>query len=266
MHAGFVTRIWRRVCEVRSSRAPYPSPRASLDGVNSMSWPALHAILNHFPIVLVVIGALALLIAVLRPRRGAWLYALASLTLAGISVYPAWQSGDEAADFVKQAWYIAPGAVNRHATSADITLWILLALGLASLIAWLSIARAPNAISPAGWLRSLLALLTIAALGSVAVTGYLGGKVVVESPILMNPVPPLAVPLDTTRGALPSGTTTAQPPATTAPQTTAPVTPPAATQPATQPATQAPAQAPATQTPATTAPATTTPAQPAPKP
>lgn len=231
-----------------------------------MSWPALHAILNHFPIVFVVIGALALLIAILRPRRGAWLYALASLTLAGVSVYPAWQSGDEAADFVRQAWYIAPGAVNRHATSADITLWVLLVLGLASLIAWLSIARAPNAISPAGWLRTLLALLTIAALGSVAVTGYLGGKVVVESPILMNPVPPLAVPLDTTHGALPPGTK-AQPPATTVPQTTAPVTPPTAAQPATQPPAQTPAtQTPATTAPATTAPATTTPAQPAPKP
>lgn len=215
-----------------------------------MSWPALHAILNHFPIVLVVIGAIALLIAVLRPRRGAWLYALTSLTLAGVSVYPAWQSGDEAADFVRRAWYIAPGAVNRHATSADITLWVLLALGLVSLIAWLSIARAPNAISPAGWLRTILALLTIVALGSVAVTGYLGGKVVVESPILMNPLPPLAVPLDTTHGALPSATPTtpqtqtlpqATVPQPAVPQTTTPATPPATTQP---PATSAPATSP----------------------
>lgn len=226
-----------------------------------MSWPSLHAILNHFPIVLVVIGALALLIAILRPRRGAWLYALASLTLAGISIYPAWQSGDEAADFVKQAWYIAPGAVNRHATSADITLWILLVLGLASLIAWLSIARAPNAISPAGWLRTLLALLTIAALGSVAVTGYLGGKVVLESPILMNPVPPLAVPIDTTHGALTPGTTVT--PQTTTPQTSTPVTPPATTQPGTV---QPGAQAPATTAPATAVPAQPAPAQPAQKP
>lgn len=215
-----------------------------------MSWPALHAILNHFPIVLVVIGAIALLIAVLRPRRGAWLYALTSLTLAGVSVYPAWQSGDEAADFVRRAWYIAPGAVNRHATSADITLWVLLALGLVSLIAWLSIARAPNAISPAGWLRTILALLTIVALGSVAVTGYLGGKVVVESPILMNPLPPLAVPLDTTHGALPSAAPTtpqtqtvpqATVPQPAVPQTTTPATPPATTQP---PATSAPATSP----------------------
>lgn len=168
-----------------------------------MSWPVTHAMLNHFPIVLVIVGALALLVALVRPMRGAWLYALGSFVVAGITIYPAWFTGESAARFVRGAWYIAPGVVSRHSETADITLWILLALGLVSLIAWLSIARAPHAIAPAGWLRTLVALLAIASIGAVAVTGYLGGKIVIESPILMNPVPPLAVPLPAT-GAAPT--------------------------------------------------------------
>lgn len=218
-----------------------------------MSWPVIHSTLNHFPIVLVIVGAIALLVALIRPMRGAWLYALGSFVLAGISVYPAWLTGESAARFVRDAWYIAPGAVHRHAETADITLWILLALGLVSLIGWLSIVRASNAISPAGWLRTLVALLAIASIGAVAVTGYFGGKIVVESPILMNPVPPLAVPIPAggttpatgqpvlpgTSGATPGGalqSNPAQPGATTQPSVTTPTTTqPTTTQP-TQPA------------------------------
>lgn len=224
-----------------------------------MSWPVMHSTLNHFPIVLVIVGAVALLVALVRPMRGAWLYALGSFVLAGISVYPAWLTGESAARFVRDAWYVAPGAVHRHAETADITLWILLALGLVSLIAWLSIVRASNAISPAGWLRTLVSLLAIASVGAIAVTGYLGGKIVVESPILMNPLPPLAVPIPAngtapatgqpaipgTSGAAPGGAVQpnpAQPGATTQPAVTAP---PSAAPTATQPATTQPAPPPA---------------------
>lgn len=171
-----------------------------------MSWPATHSLLNHFPIALVIVGALVLLAAIVRPVRGAWLYALGSFILAAIGIYPAWITGESAARFVSGAWYIAPGAVHRHAEMADITLWIVLALGLVSLIAWLSIVRAANAISPAGWLRTVVALLAIASIASIAVTTYFGEKVVIESPILMKPVPPLAIPIpaDTTPATTPT--------------------------------------------------------------
>lgn len=212
-----------------------------------MSWPATHAILSHFPVVLVIVGALALLVALIRPMRGAWLYALGSFVLAAIFVYPAWLTGDSAARFVRDAWYIAPGAVHRHAETADITLWIILALGLVSLIAWLSIARAANAISPAGWLRTVVALLAIASIASVAVTAYFGGTIVVESPILMKATPPLAIPVPATGASpvtTPGGaimTPQSQPaqPQATQPQVTPPQTAPPArtTQPATAPVT-----------------------------
>jgi len=229
-----------------------------------MSWPATHSLLNHFPIALVIVGALVLLAAIVRPVRGAWLYALGSFILAAISIYPAWLTGESAARFVREAWYIAPGAVHRHAEMADITLWIVLALGLASLIAWLSIVRAANAISPAGWLRTIVALLAIASIASICVTAFFGEKVVVESPILMKPTPPLAIPIPT-----PADTTPTAP--TTQGQVIAPGSAPggaivpAPTQPTTPAQKQAqPSPAPAT-TPATTpgtAPASTPSASP----
>lgn len=204
-----------------------------------MSWPTTHAILNHFPIVLVVVGAIVLLAALLRPMRGAWLYALGSFILAALSIYPAWLTGEQTAKFVRDAWYIAPGAVHRHAETADITLWIVLALGLVSLIAWLSIVRTVNAISPANWLRTLVALLAIAALGALGVTAYFGGKVVIESPILMKPVPPIAVPLPAGGTTPVQGQVTQPAPTGTAPAGTAPTVTPTTpgTTPSTAPAT-----------------------------
>lgn len=211
------------------------------------SWPYLHTLINHFPIVLTVVGTLAVLLALVYPRRGLWLYALGTLTLAGITIYPAWLSGDRAADVVHKAWYIQGGAIHQHAQAADITMWVILALGLASLVAWASIVRAREAFAPASWLRTLVAVLAVIGLGAVAYTGYRGGQIVVDSPILASPTPPVLAP---TLGTPPLGTPpvapiTTQPaaplgqpmqaPLPPIPQQTAPVTvqPPPASTPAT---------------------------------
>lgn len=181
------------------------------------NWPYLHTLINHFPIVLTVVGTLAVLLALVYPRRGIWLYALGTLTLAGITIYPAWLSGDQAADVVHKAWYIPAGAIQAHAQAADITLWIILALGLASLIAWASIVRAREAFAPARWLRIVVTVLAVVGLGAISYTGYRGGQIVVDSAILASPTPPVlpAAPLPT-----PTVTPTLQPGTQQVPQAT----------------------------------------------
>ena len=52
-----------------------------------MNWPYVHTLINHFPIILSVVGTGVVLLALIVRRRGLWLYALATLTLAGLSVY-----------------------------------------------------------------------------------------------------------------------------------------------------------------------------------
>src|SRR5690242_16627936 len=48
----------------------------------TMNWPYVHTLINHFPIILVVMGAAAAVTALVLRRRGIWLYSVASLTLA----------------------------------------------------------------------------------------------------------------------------------------------------------------------------------------
>jgi len=163
-----------------------------------MTWPHLHTILNHFPVVLTVVGMLAALFGLVRPRRSTWMYAVVSLTLAGAGAWPAWLSGDEAADTLKHAWYIVPATVRAHSQAGDATLWVLLAVGVISAFAWWRLVRTPAATTLPAWLRVIVVVAAIAAFGAVTYTAWLGGAIVVNSAILASPVPPAPVP-DTVR-------------------------------------------------------------------
>ena len=182
-----------------------------------MSWQYLHTLVNHFPIVLTVIGALAVLVAAMVPRRATWVYALSTLTLAGVTIYPAWWSGGRARHAVQNAWYIERGAIQAHSAAADITLWIVGVLGLFALLALITMIRTREAVSPARALRVIVGLGALISVCAVSYTGYLGGKIVVESPILASPTPPVIT--------VPVPSTTPAPPITPASPTPRPATP-----------------------------------------
>jgi len=182
-----------------------------------MSWQYLHTLVNHFPIVLTVIGALAVLAAAMVPRRATWVYALSTLTLAGVTIYPAWWSGGRARHAVQNAWYIERGAIQAHSAAADITLWIVGVLGLFALLALITMIRTREAVSPARALRVIVGLGALISVCAVSYTGYLGGKIVVESPILASPTPPVIT--------VPVPSTTPAPPITPASPTPRPATP-----------------------------------------
>ncbi len=156
-----------------------------------MSWPYLHTLVNHFPIVLTVVGALAVLLSAMVQRRATWIYALSTLTLGGLTIYPAWITGGRAARAVHDAWYIQKGVIHTHSTAAYVTLWIVGVTGALALIALITMLRLREATSPARGFRILVGLGALASICAVSYTGYLGGQIVVESPILASPTPPL---------------------------------------------------------------------------
>lgn len=101
-----------------------------------MNWPYFHMIINHFPIILGVMGAAAAVLGLVVPRRGVWLYALASLTLAALSAYPAVFTGERAEHVLEEAWYVQAGALEEHEESGKLALWVKLATGIVSAWAW----------------------------------------------------------------------------------------------------------------------------------
>lgn len=152
-----------------------------------MNWPYVHTLINHFPIILSVVGTGVLLLALIVRRRGIWLYALATLTLAGLSVYPAYFTGDQAAHAVRTTWYIMRPMVDEHDDAAGFALFSALLVGAVSAYTWWRMLRRDVTGLPPVWLRTVVAVLAIWGVSVVARTAYLGGKIVHDSPKLQTP-------------------------------------------------------------------------------
>jgi hypothetical protein len=163
-----------------------------------VNWPYIHTLVNHFPIVLSVVGTAVLVLALIVRRRGVWLYALATLTLAGVSVYPTFFTGDQAADAVHGTWYIVQSMVREHDDAAGFALWSMLIVGAVSAYTWWRMLRREPLGLPPVWLRTVVTVIAVWGLSVVVRTAYLGGQIVHDSPRLASP-PPGFVPSDSSR-------------------------------------------------------------------
>ena len=81
-------------------------------------WPHIHIMINHFPVILVVMGTLAALLGMFRSRRGTWLYASATLTLAALTAIPTYFTGEPAQHALNRPWYVARTSIHSHEEAA----------------------------------------------------------------------------------------------------------------------------------------------------
>jgi len=161
--------------------------------MKEINWPYLHITINHFPIVLASVGVAVALLAVIRGKRGLWLYTMATMTLAGLSVYPVYFTGDQADEALHDPWYMKDGVIDPHNAAANYSLAILLVVGAISAYGWWRALSRREEIIP-GWVRALVFLGAIIGFGSVTYTAYLGGKIVHEAPVLSLKTAPAGLP------------------------------------------------------------------------
>jgi uncharacterized membrane protein len=154
-----------------------------------MDWAHIHLLLNHFPIILVVVGAAATVLGILWPRRSTWMYAATSLTLAGIMVVPTYFTGEPAERALNRPWYVERGAIHGHESSALISALIVGGVALIALFAWRRMVRYPREIALPRSLRGALLIGSLLASAHIFYTSLLGGRIVHDSPILHGPRP-----------------------------------------------------------------------------
>lgn len=148
-----------------------------------MNWPYIHLVINHFPVILSVVGGVAAIVAAVTGNRSVWLYAAATLALGGITVVATYLTGDQAGPIMRHQTYVVRDMLADHDDAAGWALWTGIAAGLAGLGAWWRLVRVPD--QPlAGWLRALLVVSGLFFLTTAARTAYLGGRIVYESPVL----------------------------------------------------------------------------------
>jgi hypothetical protein len=141
-----------------------------------MNWVYLHLLTNHIPIVLTGLGVLALLVAFASRKRIVWIYALTTLTLAGLSVYPVFFAGTQAEDVVEDRERTARESIHEHEEAAEWALWMILATGAASAYGLYRLRKDPVGLPPV-WLRALVLVAGLFAISSVTKTALEGGTI-----------------------------------------------------------------------------------------
>ncbi|HEX6938275.1 MAG TPA: hypothetical protein VF158_02605 [Longimicrobiales bacterium] len=140
-----------------------------------MDWVNLHLMVNHFPIILGVAGALAGIAALLARSPAIWKYAGVTVLLAGLTSPAAYISGSRAEEVVEDAWYVRHGEVEEHEELGLYALIALLAAGVAAAVSlW----------KPGPATRGVLVALSVVAVVVTAACALEGGEIVHESPAL----------------------------------------------------------------------------------
>ena len=176
---------------------------------------SFHILINHFPVILTLVGAVAVLLALVIRTRTVWLYATATLALAGLSAIPTFLTGDPAEDQLEDSWYVTRRAIETHSDAADFALWGLIIMGVIAAYAWWrawrltvvvveatqtergNIVADPMVRTNAGlpvWLRALVLVSALNGSALVIRTASLGGDILHRSEILKTTPRPASVP------------------------------------------------------------------------
>jgi hypothetical protein len=129
-----------------------------------------HLRVNHFPIILGVVGAVACVIAAISRKDGAWRYAAITLVLAAASAYPAYWTGERAENIASGFEFgIDTVAMAEHEESAVWALCALLAAGVAAVFAL---------VKPSLTSRIILLVVALAAVGATFNTAKTAGLII----------------------------------------------------------------------------------------
>ena len=182
----------------------------------------LHLLINHFPVILTVVGTAIAVLALITRKRGVWLYATATLFLAGLASVPAFFTGEPAEEQIEDSWYVTREAIHAHEEAADFAVWGLAIMGLIAAYAWWRAWRRETVVvagavhtdrgdvpaeavvrAHAGlpaWLRGLVVLSALVGLVLIYRTASLGGDIVHHSTVLQSTPRPASVPAPPARG------------------------------------------------------------------
>lgn len=134
----------------------------------------LHLILVHIPIVLVPTAILLLVIALWRKQPIIANTALSLCIVASIVCVPAFLLGEGAEELVEDQPGVVENTIEEHEESADLSLWLTVALGSVALFS-LATKRPLPALQPVT-LKTLVVLGAVAS-ASLSYTAFEGGKI-----------------------------------------------------------------------------------------
>ncbi len=150
-----------------------------------MNLAHFHLIVNHIPLYGFIFSFLLLFSGLISNNRSIINLSLIVFIIVGLLTLPAFFSGEGAEEILLKVEPDAKSFIHYHEESAQISLWLSVALGFSSLIVFLI-----NLKKDFKFLYYLILLLSILVIASLANTNNLGGKIrhseIRETEILYN--------------------------------------------------------------------------------
>ncbi len=133
-----------------------------------------HLLMNHFPIVGLMIAFLAFAIGMVFKSKPVRMTGLALIILTSLFVIPVNQTGEAAEEVVEHIVGVSDKPIHEHEEWAEKTLIVvLITAGLSLLAFW---AEWKSKVF-SKWLNLAVVFLGLTSIGFSAGTGYLGGKI-----------------------------------------------------------------------------------------
>jgi uncharacterized membrane protein len=133
-----------------------------------MNWAYLHVIINHFPIIGVIIGTLVLIAGMVFKNDGVKISGLGTLVFAAFMAVIVDLTGDPAKEAVKGMPDFVQSLIGRHEDVASVALFLIIPAGLLAAVTLYSIYKKEKSV------RFLLILTLVFSLISCAAMGYVG--------------------------------------------------------------------------------------------
>ena len=135
----------------------------------------VHLLTNHIPILGSIFGCLVLAIGMILKNKSVEVTGVATILLAAMFTVPAFLSGEEAEHIVEHLQGISEFQLEEHEEHAELSLWLMIAAGILSLMSIVSYRWAPHLTKVA---RSSTLIVSALAFVSMIPLANHGGKIV----------------------------------------------------------------------------------------
>ena len=161
----------------------------------------VHLMVNHFPVVLSIVGLAALVVGAVTRRDFYWRGGLILIVLAAVAAGVAILTGESASHEMRERAFVVPGTIGAHSSAAYAALWALIIAGVIAAYTWWRARKVEVPALPA-WLRELVVIAALVGVALVSYAAYRGGIIVYDAPALQTLRAP---PAPGASGRLPEG-------------------------------------------------------------
>lgn len=139
-----------------------------------MSWAHFHLVINHFPIVGIIIASLLLLVGKIFTIKGYITSGLSVVVFTAFTAVIAFLTGDSAEQAISGWPDVAKGLISRHEDMAAIGMYILIPAGVIAALTLYSVWKKEKSVR---FLTLLTLVLAIVSSLAMAFVGYTGGQI-----------------------------------------------------------------------------------------